>query len=118
MLLLVLDSKFNEASKLFVERVALKDINNVTIDVSTIVDDLLDRGPRDEAARRAGELRPEGVVVGIEQIGEIRIKRTITRDLQEYKGLKKPRRVADVPTDRAGVFHRLNDVILGCQRLA
>src|ERR1043166_8410304 len=114
MLLLVLDSKFNEASKLFVERVALKDINNVTIDVSTIVDDLLDRGPRDEAARRAGELRPDGVVVGIEQIGEIRIKRTITRDVQEDKGLKKPPPGVGVPAGRACLFHRFNGVIPRC----
>ena len=87
------------------------------IDVSAIVGNFAGIGPGDKPALRARLPRPRRDVIGIEQIGKALIERfVIRRKRTQQKLLEKPGRVRPMPFGRAGVRHRLDDLILGRQQ--
>ena len=87
---------------------------NRGVDMLPIVGDLVGRGPRDQAALRPGMAWPGGDVIGIVQKAEafVEIGRRATA---EQELLEEPGHMRTMPFGRAGVGHRLDDLVLGGQ---
>ena len=87
------------------------------IDMGAISCRLRDTGARDQTALRPRVPGTCGHVVGVEQIREPLIERTIGRiKRSQQKLLEEPRDVSAMPFRRTGVGHRLNDLVLGTER--
>ncbi len=88
------------------------------IDMLAVASDLVDARTRQQTARRAGVARPDGFIIGIEQIAEARIEHAIiARVRAQQKRLEEPCGVRAMPLRRTCVGHRLDRLILGRQRL-
>src|SRR6266849_2154975 len=88
------------------------------INVAAILVGLFNRRPRDQATLGPTMPFAKRVVVGIKEIGILRMKRLVTRkSRREQKGLPKPGYMSQVPLGGADIRHRLNDVIFGGKRL-
>ena len=84
--------------------------------VGAVVEDRLPAGARDEAAFVPRVARPGLHVVGVEEVGEAVVWRGVFRVLRlEDELLEKPRRVGEVPFDRARILHALQHHVLGRQ---
>src|ERR1700704_701392 len=87
------------------------------IDVCPIGPNLRHIGPREHATLRARMPRASRHVVGIEQIRELWIEDLIARQMRHQQKLfKKPGRVGAMPLGRAGIGHRLNNLVFRIQR--
>jgi len=87
------------------------------IDVCPIGPHLRHIGPREHATLRARMPRASRHVVGVEQIRELRIEDLIARQMRHQQKLfKKPGRVGAMPLRRAGIGHRLNNLVFRIQR--
>src|SRR5262249_26963106 len=66
------------------------------------------------AAPRAWLPRADRLVIRVEEVGVPLVHRTVARDeAGEHEGLEEPGRVGEVPLGRAGVGHRLDELVLG-----
>jgi hypothetical protein len=73
--------------------------------------------PREEPALRSRVARAGGDVIGIEQIGELRVERPVAgklRDQQEL--LEEPGGMRPVPLGGARIGHRLHHLVFGTKR--
>ena len=71
----------------------------------------------DEAALWARVARAGGDVIRVEQEGEARVENLVAGDLLgEQELLEEPGGMRAMPLDRAGVGHRLDDLVLGRER--
>src|SRR5439155_6459365 len=72
--------------------------------------------PREEPPPRPRVARPGGDVIGIEEIRELLVEDPITGKMGDQDELlEEPRRVRAMPFGRAGVRHRLHQLVLGAQ---
>ncbi len=86
------------------------------IDIDAIAGDVLGVRPRDQPALRTRVARTGGDVIGVEQERKALVEdlvRRIVRQQQEL--LEKPGDMRAMPLGRAGVGHRLHDLVLGRQ---
>ena len=119
MLLLVMEPDLEDAQHLgelrsvsFVEQP-----HDRVVDMGAIGGDLRVRRPRDQSALRTRVPRAGRDVVGIEQIGELLVEDAIARQMrQQQELLEEPGGVRAVPFGRAGVGHRLDDLVLVAER--
>ena len=87
------------------------------VDVRPIVGDLGDRRTADEAALATRVATADGLVVGVEQVREVRVGGPPTDMRVQHERVEEPRRVGSVPFRRADVRHRLDRLVLSRQRL-
>ncbi len=115
MLLLVIEAELEQ--RMPIAAVPLDQVDRGLGDMATIGQDLLDAGTRDHAALRARMARPDGLVVGVEEIfvGRI-VDAIVARVRAQQEGLEEPRRVCEMPLGRAGVGHRLHGLVFRRQR--
>src|SRR5437763_1928796 len=74
---------------------------------------------REQAPPGARELLADTVVIRIEENLVVRVERLVAGfPPRQNERLKKPSRVCQMPSRRARVRHRLDDVVLDRQRLA
>ena len=88
------------------------------VDLTAVAPDLADGRPREQPSAVAGDPLADRVVIRVEQevvLGEARP--IIGQGGREDEGLEEPGGVGQMPLDRAGVGHRLDDEILGLERL-
>ncbi len=84
------------------------------VDVGAIGGDLADGGARQQAPVRSRMTRAQGLVIGIEQEAVAGIEKPVAVKIRlEQEGLEEPGGVRQMPLGRAGVRHRLDDLILG-----
>jgi hypothetical protein len=96
---------------------AAEELHHRRIDMLAIGRHLIGSGAGEVAALRPRVARPGADIIGIEQIGIIRIERPIARAVwAEQELFEKPRGMGAVPFGRAGVRHRLHQLILGAER--
>src|SRR6266849_393005 len=96
----------------------LQQVEDVLIDIAAVPVGLLDGGPGDQPAIGSAVPFSQRVVVGIKQVRILWMKGLVTRNCwKEEKGLEKPADVGEMPLGWADIWHRLNDVIFGYQRL-
>ena len=113
MLLFMMETKHDQINSLDRQRLR-QHLKHCLIDMAAIVADLLDRGPGDHASLCARMARPGGLVVRVEQEGVHRVEFDISRmELLEKERLEEPCHVGPVPLRRAGVGHRLHDLVFG-----
>ena len=98
----------------------VQEVLHAPVDLRAIARDLGHRRPREQAAAVAGDPLAHGIVIGIEQEGISRINgRGEPRVLEaRMKVSKNHECMGQVPLGRAGVGHRLDDVVLDLQRCA
>src|SRR6185436_15424169 len=81
-------------------------------------EDLVVARPGDEAAVVAPDARPQGLVIGVEDVFEAGVVLAVEAErLQDVLG-EEPGGVPEVPPRRADVGHGLDAVVLGAQRTA
>ncbi len=109
------DQRRQGGVRVIVERV--DQVRHPGVDMGAIGRDLVDAGTRQHAPRRPRVPRPDGLVVGIEQIAEARIEYAIVARVRlQEEGLEEPGRVRAMPLGRARVGHRLEGLVLARQR--
>ena len=117
-LLLVIEPDLHQRRQL-AERVfarALEEFHHRRIDVAAIGGDFVGRGPGQMAALVAGVPGAGADIIGIEEIGVVGMKRRIIRTmLAEQELLEEPGGMGAVPFRRAGIRHRLDQLVLGRQ---
>ena len=87
------------------------------VDMGAIGGNVGRRGARQHAALRPRMPVADGVVIGIEQVGVVLVEDLVSRGMgAEHEGLEKPGNMRAVPLRRAGVGHRLDDLVLVGQR--
>ena len=73
-----------------------------------------DRRARDQPALGAQLVRPDGLVIGIDQIVQRWVEVPVVRLVRpQDEGLEKPGGLSEMPFDRTGVRHRLDLLVLG-----
>ncbi|MNR27764.1 hypothetical protein D3C85_1450500 [compost metagenome] len=87
------------------------------IDLGAVVEHLLQRGPRDQAALGPWVACAHALVIGVEQHAKRGVERRETRLVRlQHKGLEEPSGMRQMPFDRARIGHGLHAAILGRQR--
>ena len=118
-LLLVIDADRGDRQQPFVFGSCTEELLHVLVDVLAILPHFLDRRTREQPALRTLVHAPHGLVIGIEQVFEIRMKRAIAgQQLLEQELFEEPAGVREMPLGRARVRHALHDEILRLQRRA
>ena len=118
MLLLVVQSQHGYVAHV-IRHVFVQQGEHLFVDVPSVLKHPFDRRAGKQPALPSRLSISDGVVVRIEQITELRVKRTVARSIGfQHEGLKEPRRVRQMPLGRADVFHRLHDIVFDLQRLA
>ncbi len=117
-LLLVMQADFEdrEHALRFLRRHLLDQPLDRRIDMRAIAGDVLAVRPRDQAALRARMARTGGDVIGVEQERKAFVEDLvggIVRHQQEL--LEEPGDMRAMPFGRAGIGHRLHDLVLGRQ---
>src|SRR6185503_19107720 len=115
MLLLVMKSERDRVVLIEV----LEKLEHVLVDITAILEYLLDGRSSHETALRTTVSLASLNVVRVEEVRVPRIERHIMRiPLPQNERLEKPARVSQVPLRRTYVGHGAHDVILDLQRLA
>ena len=115
-LLLVVEAELDDGEQLRIGAGGQQSFH-AEVDVAAITEHLLKPGPGQHAAALARELLADGVVVGIEEKRENRIKAAKpVLGLRQDEGLEEPARVGQVPARRAAVGHRLDRAVFGGKR--
>ncbi len=84
------------------------------VDMRPVGDHVVERGPGEQAALGPGLPRPQRLVVGIEEIVEPRVEDLVAGEARrQQERLPEPGGVRQVPLGRAGVRHRLRQLVLG-----
>ena len=87
------------------------------VDVAAIGVDLVERRAGEAAAARPIVLRPDTLVVRVEEKLEGRVERPVVGQVRlQHERLEEPGRVGEVPLGGAGVRHRLHPLVLGRKR--
>ena len=115
MLLLVVEADFDQRRERR-QRVLIglvEEFHHGGVDMPAIGGDLVGAGAGQMAALVAGVPRSGADVIGIEQEGVVRVKRPVALAvLAEQELLEEPGGMGAVPFRRAGVRHRLDQLIL------
>ena len=91
----------------------MKEFHHSRVDMPAIGGDFVGTGTGQVAALVAGVPRPGADVVGIEQVGVVRVKGSVAIAVfAEQELLEEPGGMGAVPLCRAGVRHRLNQLVL------
>jgi len=89
------------------------------VHLRAIAEDFLHRRTRQQPAARARERDADLIIIRVEQMLELRVKRAVTGDKGfEQEGLEEPARVCEVPLGRARIGHGLQAVIVRRERPA
>ena len=120
MLLLMMQTKFDDGRQCVgrIESAIHHQVHHVPIDFATVLPHLRHRRPGKQPTAFARKLLAHCVVVRIEKISVFTTVRLISRRFGQHKGFEKPGGMGQMPTDRAGIGHRLNAAIFRLQRFA
>jgi hypothetical protein len=119
MLLLVVDAERGDEQDLVVAHLRREQLPHVLIDVLAITQHLLHRRTRQQAALRPRVHEPNSLVVGVEQVFVVGIKRLVAAQRRLQQELfEEPARVREVPFEGARVRHALHDVVFALERRA
>ena len=92
----------------------MEEFHHRCVDVLPVGSDVVRAGPGKQAARIARLAGPGADIIGIEQERVVRMVRRVTRAMRaQQKLLEKPGGMGAVPLRRAGVRHRLHQLVLG-----
>jgi hypothetical protein len=119
-LLLVMKAQFDDRGERRRQRhIVSEQSEHLLVHVRAVAVNLADRRPGQETAARPGKAVADGVVVRVKKKAEMRVeRRVIVAGGGKDERLEEPGGMSQVPFDRAGVGHRLHNVVLGRQRLA
>jgi hypothetical protein len=119
MLLLVIDTERRDREQLLVLGPRAQQLLHVLVDVLAIVEHFLDRRARQQTALRPLVHAAYGLVVGVEEIFEVRMERAIPGEQRlQQELLEEPAGVCEVPLRGARVRHALHHVVFDLERLA
>ena len=115
MLLLVVEADFDQRGDCFQGVIAglAKELHHCRIDMPAVGGDFPGAGAGQMAALVAGVPRSGADIVGVEQEGVVGVKRLVAiAVLAEQELLEEPGSMGAVPFRRAGVRHRLDQLVL------
>ena len=86
------------------------------VDAFAVVEQLLHRRARQQAAARTGVHGADAVVVGVEEVAKVRVvKFVVLRSALQHELFEEPGGVRQVPFGRTRIRHGLHHIVLGGQ---
>lgn len=113
-LLFVIDPQFDQGADAGPGRVVrpVDKVNHGLVHVPAVLRDFRDAGPGQHAAAGAGMPVTFGLVVGVEEIAELRVEGPVAGlELLQDEGLEEPGRMRQMPFGGTGVFHGLHHLV-------
>lgn len=114
----MIQADFEDLHQVCIEARGSDEVFDPAVHVIPILEDLLERGPREELPLRSWIFLPDTVVVRVEQETEVGMKGLkVHFEAFQKESLVKPSGVSQMPFDGACLRHRLDTAVLSRQRL-